>query len=228
MFLDLTAELAHGMVRHPAPHLPPVEVVPVARHDPQRRSVHRVTFGTHVSTHIDAPEHAIPGGQTIDEVPLDLLIGDAALIRLPEASKDNPITPESLEPFDQIVRTCPRIVLETGWARETWGQKEYFTQGPFLTRESAQYLADTGVRLIGMDFPNVDCDGETRPGIAAPNHNILLGVGVILVENLLRLHEIPGDSFRLIALPLRLIGADGCPCRAVAEFDEAGGAGAAS
>jgi kynurenine formamidase len=217
-FLDLTAELAHGMVRHPAPHLPPVEVLPVATHEVQKRSVQKVVFGTHVSTHIDAPRHAIPNGATIDEIPLDALIGEAALLRLPAVSKARPIDEADLQPFEATIAANPRIVLETGWARETWGTPRYFTEGPYLTRAAAHYLARFPIRLIGMDFPNIDSAEETRPGISAPNHVILLGKGLVLVENLLRLHEIKDATFRLIALPLRLIGGDGCPCRVVAEI----------
>jgi kynurenine formamidase len=217
-FIDLTAELAHGMVRHPAPHLPPVEVVPVATHEVQKRSVQKVTFGTHVSTHIDAPRHAIPNGPTIDQIPLDVFIGHAALMRLPQVSKARPIDEADLRPFETTLAANPRIVFNTGWARETWGTARYFTEGPYLTRAAAHYMAKFPIRLIGMDFPNIDSNDETKPGIPAPNHVILLGKGLVLVENLLRLHEIRDATFRLIALPLRLIGGDGCPCRVVAEI----------
>ena len=61
--VDLTAELAHGMVRHPAPHLPPVEVVPVATHEVEKRSVQKVTFGTHVSTRLCSAVGLSPGGE---------------------------------------------------------------------------------------------------------------------------------------------------------------------
>ncbi len=113
-----------------------------------------------------------------------------------------------------------RVVIETGWARKQWGTPEYFTQGPFLTREASQYLAGFDIALLGMDFPNVDCDAETRPGIQAPNHAILLGTGLVLLENLLNLEQIETAEFELLALPLKLIGGDGCPCRAVARISD--------
>jgi kynurenine formamidase len=216
-FIDLTAELAHGMVRHPAPHLPPVEMVPVATHEKDKRLVHRVSFGTHVSTHFDAPSHAIEGGASIDEIAIEVFCGTAALIRFDDATKQNPIDVPQLEASRDLLERNRRVVFETGWAQKQWGSAEYFTQGPFLTREASQYLAGFDLELLGMDFPNVDCDGETRPGIQAPNHGILLRTGLVLLENLLNLEQIEASEFRLIALPLRLIGGDGCPCRAVAE-----------
>ena len=219
-YIDLTVELAHGMVRHPAPHLPPVEVVPVAQHEKERRSVQRVTFGTHVSTHFDAPFHAIPEGQTIDQVPIDTCVGPAELIRVKGCGLDNPIDEADLSPFEDRLSVCERIVIETGWAEKTWGTREYFTEGPYLTRTAAHYISKFAIKLIGTDFPNIDSAEETKPGIPAPNHNIILGRGIVLLENLVRLNEIPGDRFQLISLPLRLIGGDGCPGRAVAQIDD--------
>ncbi|MBM3567471.1 MAG: cyclase family protein [Alphaproteobacteria bacterium] len=221
--IDLTVELAHGMVRHPAPHLPPVEIVPVATHEVQKRSVQKVTFGTHVSTHIDAPLHAIPGGQTIDCVPLDTLCGPAALVRIAKPGKDQPIDRVDLEPHQRLLTTAKRVIVETGWLQQTWGRREYFTEGTYLTRDAARYLAGFKIALFGMDFPNIDSNAETKPGIPAPNHNIMLGTGMVLLENLTNLWRIPGESFELIALPLRLVGGDGCPCRAVARLNGHGG-----
>ena len=219
-FIDLTAELAAGMVRHPAPHLPPVEMTPVATHEKDKRLVHRVSFGTHVSTHLDAPAHAIEGGVTIDEIAIDVFCGSAALIRFDDVTKQRPIDVPDLERVCDTLERNRRVVLETGWARKQWGSAEYFTQGPFLTREASQYLAKFDLALLGMDFPNVDCDAETRPGIQAPNHGILLRTGLVLLENLLNLEQIETPEFQLIALPLKLIGGDGCPCRAVAQIPD--------
>lgn len=219
-YIDLTAELAHHMVRYPLPHIAPVEVVPVATHEEEKRSVQRVTFVTHVSTHLDAPYHAIPNGMTVDQIPLDVLIGRCALLRISGCSRTHPIDVQHLLPHEAALRTFKRIALNTGWSKATWGTTDYFTEGPYLTREAATYLAGFDQCLIAMDFPNIDKVEETRPSIPAPNHNILLGKGMVFVENLLNLDRIPGNEFRLIALPPRLIGGDGCPCRVVAEIGD--------
>ena len=151
--------------------MPAVEVVPVAQHEKERRSVQRVTFGTHVSTHFDAPLHAIPDGQTIDQVPIDTFtVGTAELIRFKECSRRNPIDKADLSLFEDRFSGCDRVVLETGWAEKTWGTREYFTQGPYLTRAAAHYISQFSIKLIGTDFPNIDSAEETKPGIPAPNH----------------------------------------------------------
>ena len=220
-FVDLTAELEHGMVRHPAPHLPPVEVVPVTTHAEHKRLVSRITFGTHVSTHIDAPLHVIEGGMAVDQIPLETLCGQAALLRVQDVSLERPITSEHLTVFEPRLGRYRRVILNTGWAQQVWGTREYFTEGPYLTLEATRYLAKFDIALLGMDFPNIDSKADTIPGQAAPNHMILLGKGMILLENLLNLESIEAAEFELFALPLRLVGGDGCPCRAIAKINSA-------
>ena len=217
-YIDLTAELADGMVRHPAPHLPAVELTQAATHEEHARSVQRLVTGTHVSTHIDAPLHAIPGGASIDQISLDVLCGEALLLHLPEVSKAQPVDLSDLASHAGRIASVRRIVLHTGWAAATWGTRSYFTDGPYLTRAATKFLAGFDVPLIGMDFPNIDSVEETISGTPAPNHQIYLGTGGVLLENLLELAQIPDDRFELLALPLRLIGGDGCPCRAIARL----------
>src|SRR5687767_7402987 len=120
------------MARHPAPHLPPVEVVPVATHETHRRSVQKVSFGTHVSTHVDAPRHALPDGLTVDQIPLDTLIGEAIAITVGGVDRQQPIDIHHLSPFRDRLAGATRVVVDTGWARQTWGGSAYFTEGPFL------------------------------------------------------------------------------------------------
>jgi kynurenine formamidase len=83
------------------------------------------------------------------------------------------------------------------------------TDHPVITREAAQLLIGCGVHLVGVDFPSVDVPPfET--------HLELLGHGVLIVENLTRLEEIRGNTFHFTALPLKIVGRDGSPVRAIA------------
>lgn len=215
--IDLSAELAHGMPRYPSPYLPEVEIIPAATHEREARSAQIVRFGTHVSTHIDAPFHALPDGITIERVPLETLCGPARVIRLSGFDRDRPIdVPDLLAAAPDGLGGVVRLILDTGWAERWWGGQAYFTGGTYLTRAASEWLAGwPDLRLLGMDFPNVDAPEETVMGTPAPNHRILLGREIILLENLLKLSEVP-DDFMLVALPPRLVGGDGCPVRAVA------------
>lgn len=216
--VDLSAELGHHMVRYPSPYLPEVTVDDAATHEVDARHAQIVRFGTHVSTHLDAPYHAIPAGKKIDELPLEHLCGNAAKLRIADGrTKETPLDAPDFASFPGK-ESVEKLIIETGWAKKTWGTLEYFTEGPHITRNAAHELASwPKLHLIGMDFPNIDSKAETAMGKPNPNHVIILGRGILLLENLLRLDECP-DSFFLSSPPPKLVGGDGCPCRAVAMF----------
>lgn len=216
--VDLSVELAHGMVRYPSPYLPAVTLDDAATHEVEARHAQILRCGTHVSTHLDAPYHAIPDGKKIDELPLEHLCGNAVKLRIPDGrTKDSPLDAADFANFAEK-ETVEKLVIETGWAKATWGTVDYFTEGPNITREAARELASwPKLHLIAMDFPNIDSKAETVMGKPNPNHVILLGREILLLENLVRLEECP-DHFFLSSPPPKLVGGDGCPCRAVAMF----------
>jgi arylformamidase len=215
--VDLSVDLADGMPRYPSAYLPPVSLVPVATHEKDARSAQVLTVGTHVSTHMDAPLHAIPGGRTIDQIPLDWTCGPATVVRIAGKDRNRPITASDLEGQANLL-CAERIILDTGWAKAMWGTQEYFVNGPYLTRDAAKYVAgQRNLKLLGMDFANIDAAGDTVPGKPAPNHQLILANDLVLLENLLRLEELPTNIF-LVSVPLKLVGGDGCVCRPVAFF----------
>lgn len=215
--IDLSLLISHHMPRHPAPHLPEVEVVPVATHDVARRSVQKLVLGTHVATHVDAPFHALADGATLDQIPLDRFVGQAVRVDVAGKLGKDAIDVADIEHAIDDLTPGARVILATGWLTKAWPSPAYFTEGPFLTRAAARFLADRRPLLLGMDFPNVDSSDETKPGIPAPNHQILLGTGMVLLENLANLEKVP-RTFGLIAVPLRIAGGDGCPVRALATW----------
>jgi kynurenine formamidase len=158
---------------------------------------------------MDAPFHFFGNGQTIDQIDIDVCIGPALLVTIPGSR--NEIDMADLKPFAGDLRRLRRLVLNTGWYRR-WGRDDYFTAHPVLTPAAAAYLVDSGLQLIGIDFPSVD-----RPPHAV--HLELLGNGIVIVENLTNLDRIPGPEFELVALPLAIAGRDGSPVRAVARLN---------
>ncbi len=168
----------------------------------------RIDFSLHTGTHMDAPFHFFPDGQTIDKVIPERTMGSARLIDLRGVSTANEIQPRHLEPHREAIRQTPIVVLHTGWSKH-WGSPSYFTEHPCLAAGAAQLLLDYGVQLVAVDMPSVD-----RAPYAA--HRILLGAGVLIVENLANLESIAADRFDLIVLPLKLVGRDGSPVRAIA------------
>lgn len=167
----------------------------------------RLNTSMHCGTHMDAPFHFFNDGKTIDTVPLNVCVGPAALVSHPAWTAHATIEPAHLESQRAIIKTARRIVMNSGWSRR-FGQDGYFTDHPVISGACAQWLVDLDVVLVGVDFPSVD-----RPPHLA--HDVLLGNGLVIVENLTNLDEIGSPVFELCALPLAVIGRDGSPVRAV-------------
>lgn len=168
-----------------------------------------LTIGLHCGTHMDAPFHFFGAGKTIEETPLHRCIGPAVLVSLPDHGANTPILPDDLQSYAARIQKAGKVVFHTGWSSH-WGQPDFFTDHPVISGEAAQMLVDCGVHLVGVDFPSVD-----QPPHSA--HVILLGNGVLIVENLTNLDAIGAAQFHLTALPMKIVGRDGSPVRAIAQ-----------
>ena len=175
--------------------------------DDSSMKLSRIDLSLHTGTHMDAPFHFIAGAETIDRVPLERCLCPARLIDL-RAIGNGEIRREHLETHRAAFGQTSAAVLYTGWSRH-WGSARYFREHPCLAADAAQFLVDAGVGLVGVDMPSVDL----APYAA---HHVLLGAGVLIVENLTNLEAIRADRFQLAVLPLKLSGRDGSPVRAVA------------
>jgi kynurenine formamidase len=102
-------------------------------------------------------------------------------------------------------------MLASGWTDLAWRSEKLYETNPYLAEDAAEALAEAAPSALGLDFA-VD---DTRPW---PNHTILLGTGVLLIENLMRLPELPRDGFQVMAFPLKLVGENGGPTRVVVEL----------
>ena len=165
--------------------------------------VSELSIGSHCGTHIDAPLHMIPGGKGIEAMPLDCFVGPCRVLTLPAAV----ITEKML--MDYGVKAGERILLRTDPKAEYTPKNGEFNPA-VLSMRAAQYLAQAGVKLVGIDSPSVEnmeiCDGEI--------HRLLLSSGVAILEGLL-LEKANKEEYFLSALPLSLVGENGAPCRAV-------------
>jgi len=173
---------------------PPVLVEPVTRveaGDPA--DVSRLVLGTHTGTHVDPPAHFLPGGVTVDALPLDVFVGPAVVADL---SGRGAIDAGGLESHS-LPQGTTRVLLKTGAAEGA------------LTAEGARWLVQQGVQLVGADTLSI----EPSTG-SYPVHRILLGAGVVIVEGL-DLSAVAAGPYQLVCLPLRVAGGDGAPARAV-------------
>lgn len=199
----------------PAPWHPVVEVTILGRHGIEGRETRKLVLGTHIGTHADAPRHFIPNGGTIDEIPLDVLIGPATVVDFTGCAALQEIGVADIA--QKLGGKAPaRLILRTGWS-EYFGTMKFYNEYPFLSEEAAGWLVEKGVRLIAMDTPSPDNPANSRGTRKdSPNHKVLLGAGVVLVEYLTNLSSLSGAEVDLIVMPLKLKGCDGSPARCVA------------
>ncbi len=213
--IDLSHPIEEGMMTFPTPWHPVVEITILGRHGIEGRETRKVVLGTHIGTHADAPRHFIPGGRTIDEIPFDFLIGPATVADFTGCRSLHEIdVPELREKLGPAVPS--RLILRTGWS-EYFGNLKFYNEYPFLSENAAQWLVENGVRLIAMDTPSPDNPAHSRGTPKdSPNHKVLLGAGVVLVEYLANLQSLAAREVELIVMPLKLKACDGSPARCVA------------
>jgi arylformamidase len=162
-----------------------------------------VRMSTHCGTHADAPLHFQAGGGSIDTIPLTVFIGPARVVQVPATSF---IRPEDVPDVD--LRETPRVLFRT---RSSEVKDTAWTDRfPALHPDTAHWLGQRGVLLVGTDAPSVDPAASK----ALPAHKALHAAGITILENLSLRAVLPG-RYRLVALPLKLIGMDAAPVRAV-------------
>lgn len=217
--IDLSFTLMEGMTTFPVHWHPVVEITQLGRFGIEDRETRKITLGTHTGTHLDAPRHFIPGGETVDNIPVDVFVGPALVLDFTDAQ---PLQVIDIEDFErQIGADKPeRIIMRFDWD-QYWGRMKYYTDHPYISDAAAQWLVDRGVRLLGMDTPQADSPNNGRnSGNDSPVHKILLGHGVIKLEYLCNLRQLTKREIELIALPLKIKEGDGAPVRCIAiEYD---------
>lgn len=162
---------------------------------------------THAGTHVDAPKHFIVGAKGVDEMDLDVLIGPAFVLDLPEVTDLIEAAHVKLAP------QCERLIFRTAnTTRKLMRRKEFCTGYASIGETAAKELVSRGVRLAGIDYLSV----ESFNGSSHVVHDTLLKAGVIPLEGL-DLTDVEGGWWTLICLPAKLQGADGSPARVIFE-----------
>jgi arylformamidase len=169
-------------------------------------NVSEITMSCHTGTHVDSPHHFLNNGITVDNLSLDLLVGRAYVLHLPDVSM---ITASVLMQAEIPPRTR-RLLFKTRnsnlWAH---GNNEFQTDFVALSVDAAELLVDRNVKVVGIDYLSI---APYKMGI--PVHTILLNAGVVVIEGL-DLSQVSQGRYTLHCLPLKLGGADGAPTRAI-------------
>ena len=172
-----------------------------------------LTFSSHTGTHVDAPSHLFEQGATVEAMDVSRFVGRAVVLDVCLLLGDE-IGLELLLPHEALVRESQFVLLYTGWSC-FWGKEAYFSHYPCLSLEAAQWLTSMRLHGIGVDALSVDSVDSHE----LPIHRILLGNGMVIVENLTSMEPLLGLEFLFSALPLKLLHGEASPVRAVAIVD---------
>jgi arylformamidase len=168
-------------------------------------NVSRIALGVHTGTHVDAPVHFIEGGDAAEAIALDALIGPAWVVDATAATGS--ITADDVDGFD-VAADEVRLLFRTRSAH-LWGAPGFDPGFVALDATAAAALVRRGVRSVGIDYLSIAPVGDP-----VPTHRILFEAGVVVLEGL-DLRSVAPGAYDLLCLPLRIVGSDGAPARAL-------------
>jgi kynurenine formamidase len=188
---------------------------------------YQILMNEHSATHVDAPAHFMRDGHPqhiwIDEVAPTSIVGRAAMINVRESTRDNHFDVDVLASFEE--RNGPLlpgdiVLFHTGWS-DKWAirpdNKAYTTGFPGPSKDLIAELKERKVRAVGADTLAFDAESGTD----YPGHWVFLADGVLIIENLTNLDQLPPFSL-FVALPLKIRGGSASPIRAIAYVPRTG------
>jgi arylformamidase len=214
--IDLSFALEDGMPTLPGV-LPEAKIGPLLDHEASRPRYEgqaefylgAVDMSVNVGTYVDTPFHRFRKGDDLATVALEKWAGLPGVVV--DASDEPRPVDIDLRPEEVQGRA---VLIRTGWDRR-WPGERYWQPDPFLSPVAIEALLAGPAALVGVDFTNVD--DTTDP--TRPAHTRLLEAGVLIVERLRGLDQLPGDGFRFFAVPPRVVGGASFPVRAFAELE---------
>lgn len=222
--VDLSQEIYSGMPVYPG-HLKTVVWTHLSHEECQKNLGTGFSYETrglllcdHGPTHIDSVSHLSrdPSAESIDQLSLDKCITEALCIDVSDVPRKSQFGADKikaeLDKQGQAIQPGDTLLFYTAHYDRYYGQPEYMTDYPGLTREATEYIIDQGVVNFGVDSPSPDMLGDKT----YPCHTVCAERQVTHVENLCNLDQLLGKRFTFIALPLKIREGTGSPVRAVA------------
>jgi kynurenine formamidase len=174
-------------------------------------------FYSHAGTHLDAQAHFAAGPESIDQIPLDRFMGPAWVVDLLGIAPRTMIELSHLRELPSKFQPGESLILRTGWSRFVEEAAVYRDSLPRVSESLARWCVDRRVKMIGVEPPSVAEISNAQEVTAI--HQILLAGGVVIVEGLANLEALQRSKVFFVALPLKIEGGDGSPCRALAIED---------
>lgn len=201
-------------------------------------AAHNFSAAEHGGTHLDAPIHFAENRNTLEQVPVEQLIGPGALIRIAEKVQENRNYQLSVEDIllwekENGALAADSILLVDTGSSKLWPDREKYMgtsergpgalaklKFPGIHPEAAQFLAtQRKIKAVGLDSPSIDFGGSTL----FESHQILFEKNIPGMENVANLDQLPLKGFTVFALPMKIKGGSGGPLRIVAFIPGAGG-----
>ena len=205
--IDLSQAHSNGMTQFPG--TPSAEIKQICNYNPDGFRLTDLHTVVHAGTHCDAPAHYIEGGKMIDEIPIDLFIGEAVMIDVD--TRNGRELPENILDGKNIKKGD--IVIFRSNMSKYWNNDEYINDYPYPSVELAEKLVEKGVKAIGMDALSPDAVDSDQV------HKIVLGAGIVIIENLNNLDQINSERFHFSAAPILISNSEGGLARAYAVVE---------
>jgi kynurenine formamidase len=215
--IDLSHTIEHGLITYKG--LPAPIICDFLSREQSRGhyapgtefQIGKIEMVANTGTYLDSPFHRYEDGKDLSELELESLADlDGKVVRA-KSQGQRAIDKDAFESVDVRGKA---VLIHTGWDQH-WRTDQYFKGHPFLSKDAAQFLADEGASLIGIDSYNIDDTAD----LTRPAHSILLGAGIPIVEHMCNLSPLPKQGFKFFAVPARIKGMGTFPVRAFAIVD---------
>jgi kynurenine formamidase len=213
-FIDLSHTIEHGMTTYPG--LPGPLICDYLSREASRSHyapgvefhIGKIEMVANTGTYLDSPFHRYADGKDLSQLPLERLANiEAVVVRVPASGRA--IGPEA---FAGLVLGDRAVLVQTGWDAH-WRTDRYLSGHPFLTGDTARFLRDQQVALVGIDSLNIDDTGDGQ----RPVHSTLLAAEIPIVEHLCNLGSLPAQGFQFFAVPAKVAAFGTWPVRAFAH-----------
>ena len=172
-------------------------------------NVSRLCCGVHTATHVDAPNHFLPGGKRVHELSLEKLVGKCVVVEIEKDILE--IDRSHIE--NANLQNAERVLFKTRNS-DFWNdfERNFRKDFTYISPEAAEALVELNIKLVGIDYLSVEKFGSAD----FETHKTLLAEEVVIIEGL-DLREVSAGEYELICLPLKLIGGtgDGAPARTI-------------
>ena len=212
MLIDLSHTVEHGLVTYKG--LPAPIICDYLSREASRKfyapgtefQIGKIEMVANTGTYLDSPFHRYADGKDLSQLPLHKL-ADLPAIKV-SAVGTQAVDVSLFPPAVKIQGKA--IIVETGWSQH-WNTPQYYEGHPFLTEGAANFLADAGAVLVGIDSHNIDDVQDLR----RPVHSVLLGNEIPIVEHMASLAALP-PRFHFFAVPPKVKAFGTFPVRAFA------------